>query len=402
MTTSSAPFTRETGVTGFGGITPSPPASPTGPPPVTGLRVRAFRVDLPRPWGPDVPANHVVLAEVTLADGRAGTGFTWTPQVGATAVHALLTGDVRDALIGLPSHPETVWDALWAHLHEAGGGGIPTLAMAAVDTALWDLRARAAGHTLADELGRRRDSVPVYGSGVNLHYPLEELVEQARRWAAAGYPAVKIKVGHLDPARDVERVAAVRDIVGPDVRLMIDANQRWDLFRARRALRALADLDPHWIEEPLPADDLTGHLRLREECGVPLAVGENIRTVHGFRDWLAAGACDVVQPNLARVGGITPFRRIVELARVHDIPVYPHLLPDISGQLACALPSPAMVEEVEDASFAALGMLREPFPVRIEGSRLRLTGTPGHGMDFDTTGLTVVADDPGPTAGGGR
>lgn len=346
------------------------------------LRVRARTVALPRPWGPDVPANHVMVVEVELDDGRVGTGFSWTPQIGARAVQALLEHDIRDAVIGLDPHPEVVWDRLWRHLREAGPGGITTVALAGVDLALWDLRCGERG--LVGTLGRRRDSVPVYGSGVNLHYPLDELVAQAGRWKAAGHRAVKIKVGRPDLREDVERVAAVREVVGPDTLLMVDANQRWDLHRARRACAALAPYDLHWLEEPLPADDVAAHVELRRSVPVPIAVGENVYTVYGFRDLLTAGACDIVQPNVVRVGGITPFLRIVELARAFDVPVYPHLLPDLSGQLALALPLPCMAEDVEDASFAALGLLAEPYPVRIdagdEGSELRAGEHRGLGL----------------------
>ncbi|MBT3072876.1 MULTISPECIES: mandelate racemase/muconate lactonizing enzyme family protein [Streptomyces] len=360
-------------------------------PKITGVTARAFRAPLRRPWGPGVPANHVIVAEVAVDDGRTGTGFTWTPQAGAGAVLALLEQDCADAVLGLPAHPETVWDVMWAGVHEAGSGGVTTLAMAAVDTALWDLRASAAGHSLADELGRRRNAVPVYGSGVNLHYSLPELVAQAERWKAKGYRAIKVKVGHPDPATDLTRLLAVREVVGPEVSLMIDANQRWDLLRAKHALRTLAPCDPCWIEEPLLSDDLAGHARLRRELGVPVAVGENIRTLHGFRQWLDAGACDVVQPNVARVGGVTPFRRIAELAALHSVPVYPHLLPELSGQLACALPLPSMVEEVEDASFGALGLLRDKGPVTVEAGELRTVGRPGLGLEFAFDRLDEVA-----------
>ena len=156
-----------------------------------------------------------------------------------------------------------------------------------------------------------------------------------------GYPAVKIKVGRPDLREDVERVAAVREVIGPDTLLMVDANQRWDLYRARRAADALAPYGLHWLEEPLPADDVAAHVELRRSAHVPIAVGENVYTVYGFRDLLTAGACDVVQPNVVRVGGITPFLRIAELARTFDVPVYPHLLPDLSGQLALSLPLPS-------------------------------------------------------------
>jgi len=345
---------------------------------IADLRTELRTVPLPRPWGADVPATHVIVCSVTLEDGRTGTGFSWTPQIGAHAVRALLDHDLREALIGLPAHPELVWDRLWRHLREAGPGGITTVALAGIDLALWDLRCGDRG--LADVLGRRREWVPVYGSGVNLHYSLEELVAQARRWVAAGHQGVKIKVGRPDLAEDVERVAAVREVIGPDRLLMIDANQRWVLHRARRALAALREFDLHWIEEPLPADDVAAHVELRRSVDVPVAVGENVYTVYGFRDLLTAGACDVVQPNVVRVGGLTPFLRIVELARAFDVPVYPHLLSEVSGQVALALPLPAMAEDVEDASFGRLGLLEEPYPVVVDGGMLRVGDHAGLGL----------------------
>ncbi|MFD1938429.1 MULTISPECIES: mandelate racemase/muconate lactonizing enzyme family protein [Nonomuraea] len=337
-------------------------------------------VPLRRPWGADVRHNHVIVCTVALEDGRVGTGFSWTPQIGAKAIKALLDNDIRQALIGMPAHPELVWERLSRHLSEAGRGGLTTIAMAGIDLALWDLRCGES--SLADVLGARRAGVPVYGSGVNLHYSLDELVEQARRWSAAGHRAVKIKVGRPDLAEDVERVAAVREAVGPATTLMIDANQRWDLHRARRAIAALAPYDLHWIEEPLPADDVAAHVELRRRIDVPVAVGENVYTVHGFRDLLTAGACDVIQPNVVRVGGITPFLRIAELAHAFDVPVHPHLLTELSGQLALALPHPAMVEKVEDATLTDLGLLAEPYPVVIEGAELRSSGARGLGLTW--------------------
>jgi L-alanine-DL-glutamate epimerase-like enolase superfamily enzyme len=338
------------------------------------LSVAARSVPLARPWGADVRHNHVLLVTLTLDDGRSGTGISWTPQIGAHAVRALLEHDVRDAVIGLPEHPGVVWDTLSADLGEAGRSGIVPIAMAGVDLALWDLE--CGGRSLVDVLGARRDGVPVYGSGINRHYTLDELTAQAGRWAAAGYPAVKIKVGLPSLAEDVERVAAVREIVGPDTALMIDANQRWDLHRARTALRALERFDLCWVEEPLPADDLAAHVDLRRSIGTPVAVGENVATAHGFRDLLTAGACDVVQPNVVRVGGITPFLRIADLARVFDVPVHPHLMTELSGQLALALHHPAMVEVPEDATLTDLGLLADPPPVEIAGAELRATGAP--------------------------
>lgn len=349
---------------------------------IRGVRVSSDHVRLSRPWGVDVPGVHVLVAEVDADNGLTGVGFSWTPRVGASAIRALLDDEIVPYIVGQPTEPRPMWDSLWRNLHEGGSGGITTMAMAAVDIALWDLNAKAAGRSLVDLIGRQRSRVPVYGSGVNFHYTVEELREQAQRWVAAGYRAVKIKVGH-PLAEDLERVAAVREVIGPERLLMVDANQRWDLPTALRAVESLTRFDLHWVEEPLLADDLEAHAELRRQIDVPVAIGENLYTVHQFRRALSLGACDLVQPNLVRVGGITPFLRIVETATELDAPVYPHLLVDLSGQLALTLPGTTEVEDVEDASFAALGLLHTPYPVRvIDGELMMPSPVPGHGLRF--------------------
>ncbi|WP_125612375.1 mandelate racemase/muconate lactonizing enzyme family protein [Specibacter cremeus] len=352
---------------------------------ITGLRTRLLTVPLRRSWGAEAPENHVIVTDVELSDGGTGHGFAWTPTIGPHAVKALLDHDIAPFATGRPAEPEAVWDGLWLRLHEAGGGGLTTIAMAGLDLALWDAAARRAGTSVAGLLGQRRDSVEVYGSGVNLHYPLADLVAQARRWVAAGHEAVKIKVGKPSIAEDIERVAAVRDVIGPDRRLMIDANQRWDLPTTVRALARLEQFNLHWLEEPIRADDLWAYRQLRKHSPVPIALGENVHTIYRFRDFIEAAAVDVIQPNIVRVGGITPFRRIVELARTHHIAVAPHLLPELSGQLALTLADAVAVEDVEDASFDQLGILAGPSPVTIGHGRLTGTGAPGLGFDFAET-----------------
>src|ERR1019366_8289805 len=268
-----------------------------------------------------------------------GQGFSWAVQAGAQAIQAMIDADCRPVAEGGPVVPAAAWDRLWWHLREAGGG-VTTLAMAAIDIGLWDLQAKAAGLSLADLIGRQRDAVPVYASGVNRHLTLDELKEQVSRWIAAGHTRVKIKVGLPRLDEDLERVAAVRQIIGPRRLLMVDANQLWDLPAARRAAKALAAFDIFWLEEPLPAEDIGAYERLR--------------------------------------GAI-------------DIPVMPHLLPDISGQLALCLPLPAMIEDIDEGSFAALGALARPSGVRISGDSLSVQTVPGHGLAFATDVLEQVA-----------
>ena len=351
-------------------------------PRITGLSTRLITVPLRRSWGDDAPENHVIATELHTDDGGTGYGFSWTPTIGPRAVKALLDYDIAPFITGLPATPETVWDALWKRLHEAGGGGLTTIAMAGADLALWDLQARRAQTSVTGLLGQRQDSAEVYGSGVNLHYTLEELVAQAERWVAAGHQAIKIKVGKPDLREDAERVAAVRSVLGPGRRLMIDANQRWDLPTTFRALDVLAEFGLEWLEEPIRADDLWAYRRLRKHSPVPIALGENLHTIYRFRDFIEAEAVDIIQPNIIRVGGITPFRRIVELARTNSIKVMPHLLPELSGQLALTLAEPTMVEDVEEASFEQLGILDGPSPVRFSNSRVALADQPGLGFRF--------------------
>ncbi|MCP2333879.1 mandelate racemase/muconate lactonizing enzyme family protein [Actinoalloteichus caeruleus] len=359
---------------------------------VTDLGTRTYRVPLDRPWGPGVDHQYLVVTTLTTEDGSTGTGFAWTPRIGPAAVDALLRTDIRDALVGTDlARPEVLWDRLWHHLHEGGSGGITTMALAAVDIAAWDLVGRRAGLPLVDLVGRRRDTVTCYGSGVNLHYGRDDLVAQVRRFVEAGHHAVKIKVGSPELDRDLDRVAAVRDVLGERGLLMLDANQRWDHPTAVRAIRALSRFDPYWIEEPLLADELPGLGRLRADTGARIAVGENLRTVHQFRDALVAGAVDFAQPNAVRVGGITPFLRIAELARVFGVPTAPHLLPELSAQLALCVPLVSMVEDIDRASFGALGALAEPSGVTISAPSVTAATAPGHGLVFATDRMERVS-----------
>jgi L-alanine-DL-glutamate epimerase-like enolase superfamily enzyme len=354
-------------------VTVPSPAASTGAT-ISGIRTTPLTAAMPRPWVPSAPWMHLVRVDIECSDGVAGTGFSWTPTVGAVAVRALLDSDIARFVVGRSADPRELWPTLWAHLHEAGGAGVTTIAMAGVDLALWDAVGRRASLGLADSIGRIRSSVAVYGSGVNLHYPLDELVAQARRWVDTGYDAVKIKVGKPDVAEDVDRVAAVREVLGSERRLMIDANQRWSLPTAISALEQLAPFDPHWIEEPLRSDDTLGYVELHsvlaESSGIPIAMGENVHTAYRFREFATLGAADVLQPNVVRVGGITPFLEIAAIVDDSGLRLAPHLLPELSGQLAMVVRQETEVERVEDADLDSLGLLDGPSPVRFDGNRL--------------------------------
>jgi L-alanine-DL-glutamate epimerase-like enolase superfamily enzyme len=352
-------------------------------PHIVALRTRRVSVRMPRPWVPGEPRLHLVVVEVEDSDGAVGTGFSWTPTVGAASVVAMLETEIAPFVTGLPADAASVWPALWTRLHEAGGSGITTIAMAGLDTALWDLDGRRASLTLVDLLGRQRTSVPAYGSGVNLHYSLDELGEQLHRWVERGYSTVKIKVGSPDLATDLERLRLARSVLGPHRRLLVDANQRWTLDAATAALTAFEQFEPGWIEEPLRAEDTRGYAALRSRTAIPIALGENVHTVHRFRDLIDAGFADVLQPNVVRVGGITPFLDIAAVIDESSATLAPHLLIDLSAQLALALPGEVEVEDVEDADFTAIGALASPSPIELHGTRAVSSSAPGPGLGLD-------------------
>jgi L-alanine-DL-glutamate epimerase-like enolase superfamily enzyme len=350
---------------------------------------RLFRLEMPRPWGHDVTSQHLIVTELRTSSGEVGTGFSWAVRAGGQAIKAMIDADCAPAVTGLPATPELVWDHLHTFLRESGGG-VTTLAMAGIDIALWDLRGRAAGQGLPDLIGRQRSQVPAYASGVNRHLTVAELTERTSQQVAAGHTRFKMKVGFPDLDTDLERVAAVRAVIGPEALLMLDANQLWDLPAARRAARALGEFDIYWLEEPLPAEDYRGYADLRRSISIPVAAGESLYTEAQFRELLLAGAIDFIQPNICRVGGITPFLRVARLAQQFSVPVMPHLLPDFSGQLAMTLPLPPFVEDIDEASFAALGALAGPSGVEIAGGTVRAAPPAGHGFTFATDTMEEV------------
>ena len=373
----------------------APASRPDRPDRIESVSSRLFRLPMPRPWGHDVTCQYLIVTELVTSSGATGTGFSWAVRAGAQAVKAMVDADCAPAVIGLPAVPEAVWDRLSFFLRESGGG-VTTLAMAAIDIALWDLRGKAAGLGLPDLLGRQRDQAPAYASGVNRHLTLAELTERTSEQVAAGHTRFKLKVGGRAAlaedslAEDLERVAAVRQVLGPGRLLMVDANQFWDRPGARRAARALAAHDIYWLEEPLPAEDFRGYADLRASIGIPVAAGESLYTEAQFRELLLAGGVDFIQPNVCRVGGITPFLRIAWLARQFSVPVMPHLLPDISGQVAMSLPLTPFVEDIDEGSFAALGALAQPSGVAVTGDTLRAEPQAGHGLVFATDTMEEI------------
>ena len=300
--------------------------------------------------GRQKPMTEVVLlfAEITSAQGLEGVGFSYSKRAGGPAQYAHAK-EVAELLVGEdPADIPRLYERLlWAGA-SVGRSGLATQALAALDIALWDLKAKRADLPLAKLIGAHRDSVRTYNtSGGFLSAPLEEVRENAARSLEAGIGGIKIKVGHPDAAVDRARVEAVRETIGEDTPLMVDANQQWDRPAALRMGRWLEQFDLVWIEEPLDAYDVEGHRQLADALDTPIATGEMLASVAEHVRLIDARACDIIQPDAPRVGGITQFLKLATLADHAGLQLAPHFAMEIHLHLAAAYPREPWVEHFD-------------------------------------------------------
>jgi L-alanine-DL-glutamate epimerase-like enolase superfamily enzyme len=267
--------------------------------------------------------------------GHAGIGYSYADGSAACLIRDTLAERVRgqDAMqVG------AAWATMVHAVRNLGRPGIASMAISAVDTALWDLKAKLLELPLATLLGAVRDRVPVYGSGGFTTHSGAELRDRCRRWMEMGIPRVKIKVGrHAD--EDVERVRHAREAVGAEAELYVDANGAYDRKQALAQAQRFAERGVSWLEEPLSSDDLAGLRLLRDRAppGMEIAAGEYGYDLVGFRRMLEAGAVDVLMPDATRCGGITGFVQAAVLADAFGVPVSSHCAPHLHLHACCAL-----------------------------------------------------------------
>lgn len=356
---------------------------------ILNVDARAFRLPLKKKLtSARVTMTHreLVLVEITTDAGISGIGWCTTAGVGAAAVQALIAGYLAPMMGGDdPRNNERIWQRLWMECHAAGAGGITTLALSAIDIALWDIKAKAANEPLHRLLGGARTNVEVYASAINLHLSQDELVAQVKDQMAQGYTSFKLKVGRSGLREDIERCLAVRDVIGDDGILMIDANQKWGIGEAIQRCRLLADVSPLFIEEPLLSDDVHGHRKLRDATGVPIAMGEQLCNRFEFWNYVRDDAADFLQPDVWKVGGITEFMRIAALGAAANIDISPHAGLEISCHLAAALPNALHVENIFGLNLFDFGATATPMPVT--DGRIVMNENPGHGVVFDGPSL---------------
>lgn len=305
--------------------------------PIKNVRVSVFSVptDLPEADGTfSWSKTTMILAEIT-AGNQTGVGYTYGDEAIALLIHKafseLLEG--KDAF----SIGEN-WSAMLWKVRNIGRPGVASMAISAVDSALWDLKAKLLGLPLVVLLGKCRDRVPIYGSGGFTSYSIAQLQRQLGDWAAQGIRMVKMKVG-AHPEQDIDRVHAAREAIGPEVQLFVDANGAYSCKQALEIADRFAEYDVRWFEEPVSSDNLKG-LRLirdRAPARMEIAAGEYGYDQYYFRQMLESGAVDVLQADATRCGGITGFLRASTLAQSFQIPLSAHTSPSLHCHASCAL-----------------------------------------------------------------
>ncbi|MGK7862625.1 mandelate racemase/muconate lactonizing enzyme family protein [Falsiroseomonas sp. E2-1-a4] len=339
-----------------------------------------------------VTAREYCLVRIRASDGTYGIGYCYAVNTAGKLLLDAVVDALAPRLVGQDSHRvEGLWQEMYQDTLLLGRVGAVTRAMSALDTALWDLNARSVGLPLYRYLGATvLDRVPCYGSG-GYYWPGKsnaDLAAEMRAFADQGYRAVKMKVGRLSPREETARVRAVRDAIGPDVELMLDANNAWrDLPTALRYTRPIEEFEPGWIEEPFLPDDIDNHARLARTTSIPVATGEIEAGRWRFKELLEKEAAAILQTDATVCGGITEWRRIAATAASFGVTVSPHAWHDIHVHLVASTPNASYVEFMPDDHIVNFRRLIDRQLVLDKGDLLLPDG-PGLGFDFDTDALS--------------
>jgi mandelate racemase len=353
---------------------------------VRDVTVRSVVVPLRRPLATrvgDFSRWPLLLIDVTTEQGIIGRSYLAPYLSRASAALRTVIDDLGAGLRGRPVAPAAAFGEARGWLGLAGYQGLALAAVAGLDIALWDALARAAGLPLARLLGGTLEPVPAYNSnGLGLIPPAAAGDEALELLAEGGFTALKVRVGRDSAADDIAAVRRVREAVGDGITLVADYNQGLSLGEALERCRALDAEGLAWIEEPLRYDDLDGHARIARDIATPVMLGENFYGARAMYEAIAAQACDLVMPDLMRIGGVTGWQQAAAIADATGLPMSSHLYPEVSGHLLRVTPTRQWLEWQDWAH----PVLAQPFEVR--SGALHVPDVPGNGLEWDEDAVT--------------
>ncbi len=331
---------------------------------------------------PGASGRSQLFVHVRTDEGIEGLGMS----AGSRAIRAVVEHDLKGVLVGQdPFCIEKLWNDMFWRVRGVGRKGIAFCAISAVDIALWDLKAKALGLPLYRLLGPYTDSVPVYGSGGWTNFTTDELLAEQTGYVERGFKAVKMKVGKnfgQSEDEDIERLDAVREAVGDDVTIYLDANNGYYAKQAIRMAGVFEEYDVGWFEEPVLADDIAGLAEVAQSTTIPVATGEHEYTKYGFKELISRGGADIVQPDVGRVGGVTEWMKVAHMAHGFNLPVAPHAYQLVHLHLACATPNLKVVEYLGVSEQSDRVWFTE-FPEPVDSMWSPYPDRPGLGLELD-------------------